>query len=129
MGTMQARFSFYTKSLLITVMVLGGFVVQSPTSAANSLSTIPADHDPQEVMNCNQTGCMQQHNNCQEHCLSQSSDKMVAAVLTVTNSQIVVDTPVRAYSLPRSTEKTAFEATPNRAPPTQKLIRSVMKRE
>jgi len=122
------------KFILTIVMVLGGFVMNAPTPviAVEELqeSTMAHDATQEESMSCSGQGCTREHDACQTHCISQSTKHVMVAAFVISSSDF---TPAIASVRETNFHTTAREGVlisiPNRAPPTQKLLRSVMKRE
>jgi hypothetical protein len=110
-GIMQIRFSHWTQIFLMTVIVLGSFSVN--TFASVHAATSVAAHG---------TG--------QENTGQHSADHSTVVVLSNSQHDVFpIDVPRQEHLVNHPVLKDFLVKTTDRAPPTQKFLRSVMKRE
>jgi hypothetical protein len=126
---MQKCFSNHTKLALVVVMALGGFVVNAHASV--HAATMAITHDTgQENTGCYKQGCAQEHGSCQKRCLQQTPDHLTVGALASSHHDFsLLDVPQQDRLVDHPVQEDIFVATSDRAPPTHRLLRSVMKRE
>jgi len=133
---MQTHVSWSIKVLLVAI-VLSTFGFVTPT-VVHAVASVPVpshasamgETSGQTSLGCYQQGCVQEHSTCQRHCVRESEDQTVVVAFTPTH----ID-PILVFSTPQGdtvdvfTHTSISTTTPDRTPPTHKLLRSVMKRE
>ena len=133
---MQTHTSWPMKLLLVMIM-LGGFGFLAPAivhtaaaAPAPSHSSVMDETSGQTSLGCYQQGCVQEHSMCQRHCVDESKDQTVVVAIIPTHiDPIFVSLTPKRKTVDVFAQTTISTITPDRTPPTYKLLRSVMKRE
>ncbi|NCS66806.1 hypothetical protein GW777_00310 [Candidatus Peregrinibacteria bacterium] len=99
-------------------------------AADASMAPIEQETPAQELMQCEQNGCTQEHHGCAKHCLRSPVDHATVTMLPTTHTNqdlsAVSNKTVQFY---QPIQTVGLVATDERAAPTHKLLRSVIKRE
>ncbi|NQV12051.1 hypothetical protein HQ524_01685 [Candidatus Uhrbacteria bacterium] len=129
---MQLNLIKYIRTAFVAVIILGSFALSAPMSVhANTQTPMPAmDKMAASDSGCDMQECTQQRSACQTHCIDDSASKKVVVASTVSHSDNTANVaPRRTVIVDHSIKQNFSIARLNRTPPTQKLLRSVMKRE